>query len=150
MILKRTRTQTSSLFLTELILAILFFSLSSACCVQFFVKAHLMNQDAQARNQAVITCTGATEILAASESVEEASKLILAQYPDTVKDTSNGHVILQIPCNGENDPCSLTIEVYMNDRLLHGDLTVTRDGTQEIIYESQMVHYVQRRRSDEL
>jgi hypothetical protein len=139
------------LFLTELILAILFFSLSSACCVQFFVKAHLMNQDAQARNQAVITCTGATEILAASESVEEASKLILAQYPDTVKDTSNnGHVILQIPCNGENDPCSLTIEVYMNDRLLHGDLTVTRDGTQEIIYESQMVHYVQRRRSDEL
>jgi hypothetical protein len=81
--------------------------------------------------------------------VDEASKLIIEQYPDTVKNTSNGHLLLQIPCNEGKDPCSLNIELYMEDRLLYGDMTVTRDSTQETIYESDVVHYVQRRRFDE-
>ena len=33
----------SSLFLLELILAVLFFSVASALCIQIFTKAHLMS-----------------------------------------------------------------------------------------------------------
>ncbi len=46
----RNRAQSSSLFLLELILAILFFSLASAVCVQFFVKSHLLSRDARNLN----------------------------------------------------------------------------------------------------
>ena len=38
--MKRTPAKRSSLFLLELIIAILFFSLTSAVCVQFFARAH--------------------------------------------------------------------------------------------------------------
>ena len=44
---------TSSLFLLELILAVLFFSVASALCIQIFTKAHLMSQDARDLNFAV-------------------------------------------------------------------------------------------------
>ena len=44
---------TSSLFLLELILAVLFFSVASALCIQIFIKAHLMSQDARDLNFAV-------------------------------------------------------------------------------------------------
>ena len=43
----------SSLFLLELILAVLFFSVASALCIQIFTKAHLMSQDARDLNFAV-------------------------------------------------------------------------------------------------
>lgn len=41
---------TSSLFLLELILAVLFFSVASALCIQIFTKAHLMSHDARDLN----------------------------------------------------------------------------------------------------
>ena len=49
----RNRAKSSSLFLLELVLAILFFSLASAVCVQFFVKSHILSRDAQRLNHAV-------------------------------------------------------------------------------------------------
>lgn len=42
----------SGLFLLELIIAILFFSLSSAICIQIFVKAHLLNEQSIQKSQA--------------------------------------------------------------------------------------------------
>lgn len=41
------RSSRSSLFLMELIIVILFFSIGSAVCIQGFVKAHLLSQSAQ-------------------------------------------------------------------------------------------------------
>ena len=38
--MERTPAKRSSLFLLELMIAILFFCLASAVCVQIFVKAH--------------------------------------------------------------------------------------------------------------
>ena len=42
--MKGTPAKRSSLFLLELIIAILFFSLTSAVCVQIFVRAHLISR----------------------------------------------------------------------------------------------------------
>lgn len=47
-------TSKSALFLMELILAIFFFSLASAVCIQLFVKAHLLGNDTTNRNHAVM------------------------------------------------------------------------------------------------
>ena len=51
--MKRTPAKRSSLFLLELIIAILFFSLTSAVCVQFFARAHRISRQTQERYPAV-------------------------------------------------------------------------------------------------
>ena len=43
----------SSLFLMELIIAILFFSLAGAVCIRLFVTAHSISQNTIARNHAI-------------------------------------------------------------------------------------------------
>ena len=59
----KSRARSSSLFLMELIFAILFFSVASAVCVEFFVKAHLLSRDSDALSRAVNECAGAAEII---------------------------------------------------------------------------------------
>ena len=44
----------SSLFLMEMIIAILFFSLASAVCIQLFAKSHLLSTQTVNKNHAVI------------------------------------------------------------------------------------------------
>ena len=51
--MKGTPAKRSSLFLLELIIAILFFSLTSAVCVQIFVRAHLISRQTQELNTAL-------------------------------------------------------------------------------------------------
>lgn len=48
----------TGLFLMELIIGILFFSLASAICIQIFVKAETMNNESQQQGQAnrIATC----------------------------------------------------------------------------------------------
>ena len=53
----------SSLFLMELMIAILFFSLASAVCVQLFVKSHLLTREAADLNQAVSQAQSAAEVI---------------------------------------------------------------------------------------
>ena len=43
----------SSLFLMELIIAILFFSMASAVCIQLFAKAHIISLDTVNQNNAI-------------------------------------------------------------------------------------------------
>lgn len=78
---RRNRAKSSSLFLLELILAILFFSIASAVCVQIFVKSHLMSAEAQALNLAVSECSGAAEVIAASDSEGDALDTLTSLYP---------------------------------------------------------------------
>ena len=60
--MKRTPAKRSSLFLLELIIAILFFSLTSAVCVQFFARAHRISRQTQELNAALEKVSGCTEI----------------------------------------------------------------------------------------
>ena len=57
----------SSLFLLELIIAILFFSMASAVCVRFFVKSHTLSQDTGNLNRAVNLVSGQAELFLAQE-----------------------------------------------------------------------------------
>lgn len=51
----------SSLFLMEMIIAILFFSLASAVCIQLFAKSHLLSTQTVNRNHAVIQAQNLAE-----------------------------------------------------------------------------------------
>ena len=63
--MKRTPAKRSSLFLLELIIAILFFSLTSVVCVQFFARAHLISRQTQELNAALEKYPVVTEIFLA-------------------------------------------------------------------------------------
>ena len=52
----------SSLFLIETIIAVLFFSICSAICVEIFAKAYTVSCDTQSLNGAVNLCTAAAEL----------------------------------------------------------------------------------------
>lgn len=52
----------TGLFLMELIIGILFFSLASALCIQIFVKAHLMNEESIQKSQAMKIAQNIIEI----------------------------------------------------------------------------------------
>lgn len=82
---RKGRARSSSLFLMELILAILFFSVASAVCVQFFVRSHLLSRDSNALNHAVSECSGIAEAVCTTDSAEEAAALLQTLYPDCEK-----------------------------------------------------------------
>lgn len=57
----------SSLFLTEMILSILIFSIVAAVCVQIFVKAHLLSEQNENMNYAQNMAASMSEMLSATE-----------------------------------------------------------------------------------
>lgn len=56
-----SKNSKSSLFLMELILSIMFFSLAAAICVQLFVKSHVLSRNSVELNHAVVECESAIE-----------------------------------------------------------------------------------------
>ena len=79
---RKYSTHKSSLFLLELILAILFFSIVSAVCVQLFVKSHTISQEAKSLSVAVNECADIAEIVYSSDSPEEMIDRLTSAYPD--------------------------------------------------------------------
>ena len=53
----------SSLFLMELLIAILFFCLASSVCIQFFVKAHLISEETRNLNISVNQVSSMAELM---------------------------------------------------------------------------------------
>ncbi len=56
------KSSKSSLFLLELIIAILFFSISAAACIQLFAKAHALDIRTSEQNQAIIWSQNLAEL----------------------------------------------------------------------------------------
>lgn len=153
---RKNRAQSSSLFLLELILAILFFSLASAVCVQFFVKSHLLSRDARNINHAVNECSGIAEIVTASDGMEHAMDLIREVYTDaeTVTDTP----AIRIYYDDSLTPCSPGDGTYMlqalfseEDRILtaHISMETVDERPEEPIYQLTVDHYLQKGVQDE-
>lgn len=75
----------SSLFLMELIIAILFFAITSAICLQCFAKAHSLSRETTALNHAVSHTESIAELLrsASTDSVspDQVLETLKLQYP---------------------------------------------------------------------
>lgn len=54
-------TSKTSLFLMELIVTILFFSLASTVCIQLFVKAHLLGKETTIQNHSIVLAQNIAE-----------------------------------------------------------------------------------------
>lgn len=75
-----TKTRSSSksgLFLIELIIAIVFFAISSAVCMQLFAKAHMISQTSRDLNTAVICAQNVAEAFCATNGAPQAFAALL-------------------------------------------------------------------------
>ncbi|MDD3218560.1 MAG: hypothetical protein PHC41_05945 [Lachnospiraceae bacterium] len=68
--MKHYQRSKSSLFLIELILCILIFSIASAICIQVFVKAHTRSRDSVNLNHAVEEAESIAELLRSDTALD--------------------------------------------------------------------------------
>lgn len=149
---KRNRARSSSLFLLELIIAILFFSIASAVCVQFFVKSHSMSQDSQDLNFAVSECSSIAEIVQTSDSEKAALSELKTLYPDAKitesDDVTNCGIFFDKnfnPCDSFDDSFSYYIEADFETEkgMIDCNLITTRADNENAIYELEVKHNAQ-------
>lgn len=60
--MRKKYESTTGLFLIELIIVILFFSIASAICIQIFIKSHILSKRTTSSNHAMIWVQNVTEI----------------------------------------------------------------------------------------
>lgn len=95
----------SSLFLIELIIAILFFSLGSAVCAQAFVKAHSLTAQAEDLSFASSTCSSAASVMKYTDGTLEQ---VQVYFPGAVD--RDGDIVA---CFGEDfAPCGADAAAY--------------------------------------
>lgn len=120
---QRNQANSSSLFLLELILAILFFSVASAICVQIFVKSHLLSKDARILNFAV------NEVSNAAESIT----------PEMVYYDSGFS-----ECSKENAEYQMSV-TFSDSDLQHAVIEMQSLSDKQSIYSLEITNYQQRR-----
>ena len=128
----------SSLFLLELIMAILFFSIVSAVCVQIFVKAHTLSQDAALLSTAVNECSDAAEIIYSSNNIEHALKKLHKAYPHAA--ISENIVIIPYD-NTHTLIINFSIpETQEDTKQIYAHISFTDQTDNHFIYELNIIH----------
>lgn len=120
---------TSSLFLLELILAVLFFSVASALCIQIFTKAHLMSQDARDLNFAV------NEVSSMAEQMPDDSLQDAAAYYDSS----------YASCEKADAVYVLTVHYEPEDTLLKAHISMDTIADNRNIFTLDVTKHRQRR-----
>lgn len=147
--IRRNRAKSSSLFLLELILAILFFSIASAVCVQFFVKSHLLSRDARELNVAVTEVSNAAELVDAADDIPSVFELVQSEYPDS-KAEGTSHLSIYFDqdlqsCTEHHAVYVLSIDLSEKEYMIIGTLNMTRLENSEQIYSLDISHHLKRR-----
>lgn len=167
--IRKNRPRASSLFLMELILAILFFSIASAVCVQFFVKSHLLSRDADALNHAVNECSSIAEVLNTADNMGSGISLLKELYPDAVEtDAKNANAaetnIEQkdamaksaelsfyyddefLPCSTKNADYILSLHLEQSEQMLCANMKFCTSGKDAaMIYQLNTNQHIARR-----
>ena len=151
---------TSSLFLLELILAVLFFSVASALCIQIFTKAHLMSQDARDLNFAVNEVSSMAEQIsagtlhpatAASSGDTAASSDDTASDPSTQisndawQDDTAYYDSSYVSCEKADAVYVLTVHYEPEDTLLKAHISMDTIADNRNIYTLDVTKHRQRR-----
>ena len=144
---------TSSLFLLELILAVLFFSVASALCIQMFTKAHLMSQDARDLNFAVNEVSSMAEQISAgtlhsdtaASSDDTASDPSTQMPDDSLQDAAAYYDSSYASCEKANAVYVLTVHYEPEDTLLKAHISMDTVADNRNIYTLDVTKHRQRR-----
>ena len=144
---------TSSLFLLELILAVLFFSVASALCIQIFTKAHLMSQDARDLNFAVNEVSSMAEQISAgtlhsdtaASSDDTASDPSTQMPDDSLQDAAAYYDSGYASCEKADAVYVLTVHYEPEDTLLKAHISMDTIADNRNIYALDVTKHLQRR-----
>lgn len=129
---RRTNARSSSLFLIELIISILFFAVASSVCVQFFVRARLMSREAAQLTDAVSACSTASETIASGDSLADIAAALSAVYPDAAGSfdgLTDGSAPVTIALSD-----TLTAKCTLDGQLLTANLSFTPEQADTPVY----------------
>lgn len=130
---EKKSTRRSSVFLLELMIAILFFSVASAVCTQVFVKAQDLSREARTLSQAVTACSNAAEILDNIGCPQNAEEILRQEFEDIQE--NNGELMVTYE---ENQ--SLKIKKSEKNKIIFYDIQYfDEDGT--CIYSLKLEKY---------
>ena len=143
----------SSLFLLELILAVLFFSVASALCIQIFTKAHLMSQDARDLNFAVNEVSSMAEQISAgtlhsdtaASSGDTASDPSTQMPDDSLQDAAAYYDSSYASCEKADAVYVLTVHYEPEDTLLKAHISMDTVADNRNIYTLDVTKHRQRR-----
>jgi hypothetical protein len=124
----------SSLFLMEIILNILFFSVLATFCVQIFFKGYQLSQKTSRLHQAVTACTSITEICQSADAPEDTLSSI---YPESM--SLNETVLIYydkdfLACKKQDAVYRATVD-FLPDELRTIHISFFDIGKADIIYE---------------
>lgn len=122
-------TRRSSLFLLELIIAILFFSLASTVCVRFFVNSHTMEAQSMELNHAVNAATSVAEILRNTENPYASlqTEFSLGERKDDTFQIYYDEY--WVPCAAKQAVYKLSLQTENTDSFLNGTIDVYKGET---------------------
>lgn len=132
--MKPQKNTRSSLFLIELMITILFFSLGSAVCIQVFVKAHTVNEDARRLSFASLQVSSAASALKYTDGSPDA----LREYFPMLSEDKNGMTVCYDRSFRECEPSEgffvLRITKESTDGVLHSNIEITAPDRETPIY----------------
>lgn len=107
----------SGIFLMEIIIAILFFSIVSALCLQAFVRSRALSKDANALNRSVAITESIAEMIKGADSPQNAIALIQETYPNAASDSEVALLSYDEnwePCRASDKDCTYQVSVICN------------------------------------
>ena len=143
--MKRYTSSRSGLFLMEIIIAILFFSVVSAFCLQIFVKSHTVAGDTRDLDRAVSEVTSAASLL--QETGGSTDGAFSSVYPHLEETADAGYIYY----NKNYETCRKPDSVYymkiqkkdIDTRLCVFTLAFGKNGASGTVYQTEITVYNQ-------
>lgn len=144
--MSRSTKSHSNMFLTEMIITILFFSLASSVCLRMFAKSHQLREDTKNLNMAINQTNNAAELLKHAISSEKTAgrtrepfpSCILKEYPLADSDDEMVRIYYNKnwkPCRDKNSVYCMELTQTKEDELLVYKIEVlNRKDKEERIY----------------
>lgn len=136
--MKQLKSAKSGLFLLELIVVILFFSLGSTVCIQAFTKAHLMSQKAQDLSFASLKASETTSVIKYTDCTLES---LQEYFPHAAE--KNGEFLIFYnenyeECGEQDSRYVLHTALAPDGRAQTAHIRVLRCDAEKTIYELQI------------
>lgn len=133
----RKRASSSTLFLMELILAVLFFCIAAAICVYVFAMSHVIHLGSVEQDNAVKITQNISEILRSSRDKEDLVRGLSSAFNIPSGINLNDDIIIK------EDALTATLTPSYNQGLFSFDITVKAADGQEI-YNILIEHFLEK------
>ena len=150
--MNQTTSRRNSLFLIELIIAILFFSLASALCVQLYVKSHTISTAAMEESRSAAAASNIADALR-DNPISPGESLALV-YSEMQINSTDGILYFDSyfsPCTeSKSDGYTLLVTwQYPTDNMLSADITVYKnaDSTDHALYTLTIEKHIAKERN---